>query len=215
MLCGAGADYPPPRKPPRIASRQPSDNASRPRLVASIPIISIRKEEEHDQSCGYIREDQVESTGGQRQTDEWSNKSRQDEEETATSTQPGPWSPGPHLWMTPPLVGHVASGGGSQEEIILRWRWHWRVGRRRAWLRSSRKLAWCARLHAAGDTEGRPRCQRVPAGGAEALLRLMVHGLPAFRSAFPERGFLYFERQYTMQTFSMYSFVSRKVPHEE
>src|SRR5260370_35699 len=44
---GAAADYPPPRKPPKIASRQPSaqpsDNASRPRLVANIPITSTRK----------------------------------------------------------------------------------------------------------------------------------------------------------------------------
>ena len=44
---GSSKDYPPPRNPPKMASRQPSaqpsDKASRPRLVASIPIKSNRK----------------------------------------------------------------------------------------------------------------------------------------------------------------------------
>src|SRR5260221_11497977 len=53
------------------------------------------QEEEDDHSSGHIHEDQVWPAGGQRHADEWSGKSRQDEQETATPAQPGPWSPGP------------------------------------------------------------------------------------------------------------------------
>src|SRR5713226_6383118 len=175
------------------------------------------QEEEHDQSCGHIREDQVGSAGGQRYADEGSSKSRQDEQETATPAQPGPWSPGPQLWMTPPPAGYVAGGQESREWIILRWRWRLYVGRPIAWLRSSRKLAWrahwwCARLHAAGDTEGSSRCQRLPAVGAESWLWLSVHEPPSSRSVSPERGFLCFEGQHSIQTFPCIAVWAERFP---
>src|SRR5260370_38263846 len=148
------------------------------------------QEEEHDHSCGHIREDQVRSAGGQRHAEEWSSKSRQNEQETATPAQPGPWSPGPHLWMRPPPAGYVASGKPSREWIILPLRWPLRVGRPIAWLRRGRKRAcrarwWCAPLHAAGATEGSPGCQRLPAVGAESLLRLIVHEPPRLSLSVP------------------------------
>src|SRR5437588_202866 len=48
-------DHPPPRKPPRIASRQPSDKASRPRLVASIPIKSTRTQSMTIPPATYVK----------------------------------------------------------------------------------------------------------------------------------------------------------------
>jgi len=82
--------------------------------------------------------------------------------------------------MTPHPVDSIASGQTSKERIILRLRWCLRVGRRVAWLRSSRKLAWrsrwrCAHLRATNDTESSARRQRLPAVGAESLLRLIVY----------------------------------------
>ncbi len=55
----AREDYPPPSNPPRIASRQPSaqpsDKASRPRLVASIPTKSNRKKNVTIPPATYVK----------------------------------------------------------------------------------------------------------------------------------------------------------------
>ncbi len=162
------------------------------------------QEEEHDHSCGHIREDQVGSAGGQRHADEGSSKSSQDEQETATPAQPGSWSPGPQLWMTPPPAGYVAGGQESREWIILHWRWRLRVGRRIAWLRSSRNQALarplvvrspaCRRRH-----RSRPQAPAV----ARSWCRIVAAADCPWASllASSERGFLYFEGQHTIQTF--------------
>src|SRR5712692_7942396 len=51
LMLVASEDYPPSRKPPRIAS----SNASRPRLVASIPIKSTRKKNSTIPPATYVK----------------------------------------------------------------------------------------------------------------------------------------------------------------
>src|SRR2546421_397797 len=103
-----------------------------------------QQDDEYDHSSRHICEDQVWPAVREGHADEWSGKNRQDEQETATSSQPGPWSPGPQQRITALPAGSRASRKTSEERIILRLRWCLRIGRRIAWLCSSRKLSWNA-----------------------------------------------------------------------